>query len=409
MGKQAGKKSARKAKKAAASSRHPPETTTAVSKKPLLTIRAQTKGEEPVQHVVMSDAGPTILKMARQWAYVLRVRTRWAGDPDMRDYFGTRAMADLGKIGVTEELLRQLALFDHIEIELNKWDQAGNDAPEIVDAASEISWEYLLSAATRSVGRFESLLITRCLPNGAPVTSTRPRRMLFVESAPGRIQQKYEFDDEETRIGAAVNLEEDYGLTFARTDPYSALEKKVSAEDWQAIHVTGVDTHQAAWLIEGFYDAVARKADVIDKSDRLHDGMILRGDHDSELPVRYNELADLLDKSKKAPRVVTLNLYYSGARTSRELVRRGAHAALGFLDEIDDEFAEHFFQAFYWAWCHSGKSIPIAFLDAWKAMDSDRMHGTSIVIWLGSSMVGLDRSQKKMAAKPAAQRRRGAR
>ena len=37
------------------------------------------------------------------------------------------------------------------------------------------------------------------------------------------------------------------------------------------------------------------------------------------------------------PYVVTLNLYYSGARTARELVKRGAHAALGFLDEIKDD------------------------------------------------------------------------
>ena len=35
------------------------------------------------------------------------------------------------------------------------------------------------------------------------------------------------------------------------------------------------------------------------------------------------------------------------------------------------------------------KSVSEAFLDAWQAMDGDRMHGTSIVIWLGSSMVGL--------------------
>jgi hypothetical protein len=117
--------------------------------------------------------------------------------------------------------------------------------------------------------------------------------------------------------------------------------------------------------------------------------MILRGDHDSELPVRYDELANLLLASKKEhPGVVSLNLYYSGARTARELVKRGVYAALGFLDEIDDEFAELFFQAFYWAWCQADKSIPDAFLDAWSVMDGDRMHGTSIVIWLGRSILG---------------------
>jgi hypothetical protein len=217
---------------------------------------------------------------------------------------------------------------------------------------------------------------------------------LFVESAPGRIGQIYNFEDEETRLGAAVNLEENVnpkdnnGLTFSRTEPLSKLKGRLSGKAWQAVHVTGVDTHQAAWLIEDFYSAVARRTDVIDESDRLHDGMILRGDRDSELPVRYDELADLLIEPQKPPGVITLNLYYSGARTARELVRRGAYAALGFLDEINDEFGELFFQAFYWAWCHDNRSIPDAFLDAWSTMDGDRIHGTSIVIWLGRSMVG---------------------
>jgi hypothetical protein len=40
-----------------------------------------------------------------------------------------------------------------------------------------------------------------------------------------------------------------------------------------------------------------------------------------------------------------LNLFYSGAHTAREMVAKGAYAALGFLDEIDDELCELFFQA----------------------------------------------------------------
>ena len=68
---------------------------------------------------------------------------------------------------------------------------------------SEIPWEYLLSAATRNAGRFEFRLVTRCLRNGAAMSSTRPRQVLFVESAPGRMTQEYEFVDEEKRIRAA--------------------------------------------------------------------------------------------------------------------------------------------------------------------------------------------------------------
>jgi hypothetical protein len=307
----------------------------------------------------------------------------------MREYFGTRAAADLGKLGVTADAIQRLASFTHIEVEFHRWEQSGPDAPEVVDAASEIPWEYLLSAATRNAGRFDSLLVTRCLRNNTRIGSVRPpKHVLFVESAPGRIDAEYEFEDEENRIRAAVNATKIRDrMVRAQTLPVSKLAEKVASLNWEAIHVSGVDTHQAAWLIEGFYDAF-KQTEVIDEKNCLHDGMILRGDHASEFPIRYDNLAPVLLGSSKRPQVVTLNLYYSGARTSRELVRKGAYAALGFLDEIDDEFAERFFQEFYWAWCYGGKSIPQAFLAAWQTMDGDRMHGTGIVIWLGSSIVG---------------------
>ena len=117
--------------------------------------------------------------------------------------------------------------------------------------------------------------------------------------------------------------------------------------------------------------------------------MILREPNVAELPVPYDELANVIINPKHPPSLVTLNLYYSGARIARELVRHGAHAALGFLDEIDDELAERFFQAFYWAWCKPGRritTIPNAFIEAWQKMPGDGLHGTAIVIWMGHSV-----------------------
>jgi hypothetical protein len=274
-----------------------------------------------------------------------------------------------------------------------------------VEAAADLAWEYLLSAATRSAGRFQPLLVTRCLSNRSKLKPKAPKNALFVESAPGRLEQIYGFSDEETRLSAALNLKEDEGLTFSRTDPFSKLKGVIGSQVWHAIHVTGVDTHQVAWEVDGFYDDVARKSEIIDKADRLSDGMILRGDTDSEIPVPYGELAALLNKSGKSPFVVSLNLYYSGARTARAIVRSGAYAAIGFLDEINDEFAELFFQAFYWEWCRNGETIPDSFLKAWSQMDNDRMHGTSIVIWLGRSMAAESSALAQNAARKIAARK----
>jgi hypothetical protein len=366
---------------------------------PLVTIRAQDDNGQLIEEFLSGKAAQTIVRMALRWGYILRVRTRWAGNSDMREYFASKAVEDLAELGLGRDTVQRFASVSHIEIELFNRQPAEPKANPVFEAASEIPWEYLLSAATQSVGRFQSLLVTRCFSNNSTIRPTRPRNLLFVESAPGRIKEQYGFDDEEKRIVAAVNVKGEKGVEFSRTEPFSKLKDKLHSRAWEAIHVTGVDTHQIAWLIEDFYRAVARKADVIDKTNRLHDGMILRGDYDSELPVRYDELAGLLLESQEPPHVITLNLYYSGARTAREMVRRGAYAALGFLDEIDDEFAERFFQAFYWAWCHRRRSIPAAFLDAWATMDGDRMHGTGIVIWLGRSMVGQSESSGRTAAK----------
>jgi len=356
----------------------------------LIAIRAQGEDKEPIEEFVLAKAGPIIVRMAMQWGYILRVRTRWAADEDMRDNFREKAINDFKDLGIEPDAIQRFASVKHIEVQLYDSGLKTEDGTALLlDVASEIPWEYLLSAATQKAGRFESLLVTRCLANESDVARAKPSNFLFVESAPGRIEQIYYFEDEETRLSAAVKLKENHGLTFSRTEPFAKLLGKIRDTDWKAMHVTGVDTHQAAWLIEDFYSGVKKKGEVIDKTDRLQDGMVLRGDQDRELPVRYDKLADLLLQSKKKqPGVISLNLYYSGARTARELVKRGVYAAVGFLDEIDDEFAELFFQAFYWAWCHDNQSIPDAFLDAWSAMDGDRMHGTSIVIWLGRSMLG---------------------
>jgi len=60
-----------------------------------------------------------------------------------------------------------------------------------------------------------------------------------------------------------------------------------------------------------------------------------------------------------------------------------------------DEFAELFFQAFYWGWCHERKSVLGGVLDAWQAMDAIACMAPVSSFWLGSSMVGLARHETK--------------
>jgi hypothetical protein len=363
--------------------------------------------------------GAPLERLAQEWAYILRSRSRWADKPDARLSLRARALADLERAGVPRAFMRRLASVGHVEVELHRWDVADAEADRIHEAAAETPWEYLIGAGTRGEGRYRSILITRLFRNDSPaVIPPPPQTVLFVESAPGRLEDVYSFDSERARIRAAVGADGDHaagdGGTPHRTMEISAtqsvrdLRQMVRSTPWDVVHVTGVDTHQATWYLDGLYDGLDRKPalkKIIDGSGRVRDGMILREANVAEMPVSYDELARVLVNPRRPPALVTLNLYHSGARTARELVKQGAHAAMGFLDEIDDELAEHFFQAFYWAWCRpgSGCTVPGALIEAWQKIEGQggRLHGTAIVMWMGRSV--FERSSRAPAtARPPA-------
>jgi hypothetical protein len=364
--------------------------------------------------------GAPIVRLTEEWSYLLRSRARWRDHDGVRQSLRTRALDDLEQLGFTRPFVRQLATVHHIEVELHPPKDKDASASEAYEAAAGFPWEYLLSAATRGAGRFQRLLITRLIRNRRDaVIPPPPGKVLFVESAPGRLYDRYDFESERKRIAAAVRaraevlpngrrvLPEHFSaprdlvdddkprdIRFALTETESTLKRTVLAEPWEAIHVTGVDTHQAASVVPGFYDTLQEKPllwnRIADADGRVRDGMILRESNVSELAVPYDELATILVNKRRPPNLVTLNLYHSGARIARELVAQGARAAIGFLDEIDDELAELFFQSFYWAWCRPGGdcSIPEAFMEAWGHMQGlgDKLHGTAIAMWMGRSV-----------------------
>lgn len=366
----------------------------------VVTIRTLLDNELVEAHV---GSQPALVRLADEWAYVLRSRARWVDHDAVRESFRDRALADLERLGVERGIIKRLATASHVEVELHHWDTADAEANRQHEAAAEFPWEYLLSVASRGVGRYHPMLITRLFRNSSPaVVPPPPEKVLFVESAPGRLEDTYDFASERERIRAAVGADQKAGtptatgagrtMWISKTEDVDRLKGTVRGTPWDVLHVTGVDTHQAAWLVEDFYETIEETPALwrgIGAPDgAVRDGMVLRAANVKELPLDYRDLAKVLINPKHPPSLVTLNLYYSGARIARELVRQGAHAALGFLDEIDDELAERFFQAFYWAWCRPGSTcaIPHAFVEAWQKMKGDHLHGTAIAIWMGRSV-----------------------
>ena len=204
----------------------------------------------PVERVDV-PRDPQIVRLAEEWSYILRSRTRWKDDDEIREAYRQRALDDLERLGVPQRFMKQMASRQHVEVELHAWEAADAEVNTIHEAAAELPWEYLLSAGTRGVGRHDPILITRLFRNAAPaVFPTPPERVLFIESAPGRIEAFYEFESERRRIAAAVGADTTSGsggpvMEFSTTQNLSIVAKR-TREGWDALHVTVGDTHQAA-------------------------------------------------------------------------------------------------------------------------------------------------------------------
>jgi hypothetical protein len=315
---------------------------------------------------------PQLKRQAAEWMYVLRNRARWAGDDDHRDALSERAVKTLGLLGIGETAIRGIVEADsrHVEVKFTEHDKNKSVTPEAEDAASAFPWEFVLSVATRKMGRSRPLLITRTLGRNQ-AHAAAGGDLLFLESAPGRLKEIYSFESERLRLKAAMAQP----WKTLRSPTLSKLSRIASINP-RVIHVSGVDNHQVARLLDDFY--AGKKPP--------EDGIVMSG---SEEPVPYTQFAATL-VGQVQPQLVTLNCYYSATRTARECVRRGAQAAIGFFDEVDDELAEYFFQTFYWAWRTSGNTVdalPRAFGRTWNILKDrgQNLFGTGIVLWLANS------------------------
>src|SRR6185295_11941934 len=67
---------------------------------------------------------PQIVRLAEEWAYILRSRSRWKDDDDVREKYRQRALDDLERLGVPSAFMKQMASRQHVEVELHAWDAA---------------------------------------------------------------------------------------------------------------------------------------------------------------------------------------------------------------------------------------------------------------------------------------------
>ena len=343
------------------------------------------------QGAVATVRGTTrLIELAAKWMYILRNRSRWAKDDNLKINIGETAKDDLAELGIDEAAVMKICDSElrHVEVTFFDDHPTSRTSSPAQAAAMAFPWEFVLSSATRK-GRAETLLVTRLLLRDWPRARGSLDRLLFVESAPGRLQGFYSFASERARLRAATGRRE---WALSESDSLRRLPERILMHTPNVIHLSAIDNHQAAQIIPGFYDDPEIRKALPNGPD---DGMMMRRVSTErslppEEPVPYDKLAENLipDRIATRPWLVTCNLYYSSARIAQECIRRGAQAAIGFQDEVDDELAELFFQEFYRAWyADRSAGLPKAFGQAWKALQTHRqqLFGTGIVLWLAVS------------------------
>jgi hypothetical protein len=344
--------------------------------------------------VVEARANRAIIsRLAGEWSYTLRQRSRWAHDEDLRNEVALYAVDTLSQLGVSGQQLKELANASRVQVEL--FDAANGGGVDTARATSEFPWEYVLTAATRELGRHQPVLITRLLRGQGRRSLSSPSKaqLTVVISAPGRIGDIYSFHSEVSRLEHAVGATNEklafppiheppsptLGQLREQMRDSSGLKGKQRP---RFVHVSGVDPNQASTLVPGIFDQMP--------SGTPDEGLLVAGEAFREEVVGVEALAEALVPEESPPELVTLNLHYSGAHTAREMVRRGARASLGFMDAIPDEVAEYFFTVFY-AECHREETmagIPHAFQRTWAklAEQGHDLHGTGIVLWLSETV-----------------------
>jgi len=395
-------------------------------RKPPVAILQVALGKKGIVATIANDA--PLEELGAQWMYTIRNRSRWSNDEDQRTRINERARKDLKRLGVRERALDRISDARHVEVQITLG-PPGSPLSRLQAAATAFPWEFVLSAATTDAGRADPLLITRLLPHSREIPKDRSKRTnyVFLQSAPGRLDGYYSFRSERERLEAATREPgwAEQGMTrpsvrwnVSNTEPLHRIKHRMQRLRPQVLHVSGIDNHQAVQIADDIYDdaqtkaakkrrlflsqqraggrrraAAPAKAEALPPRPPIPDGMVVCGTKQAEVPVSAEQLAEALVPDRlHAPWVVTCNLYYSSARTAVECVRRGAHAAVGFQDQVNDELAELFFQEFYRGWYREGdpSDLPYAFETAWKGLRhrSDELYGTGIVLWLGQSALG---------------------
>lgn len=358
--------------------------------------------------VSIRDDSDALPQLAMKWSYMVRNRHRWSLSETRQKEVEQEARKDMLGLGVGEAELRLLAGGDLIEVAVAYEQESVNWAARI------FPWEYVISRLIKPYHSGGRITLIRHLQQADTPRAVKKDGMtlLFVHSTPGALDGSYQFDEEIERL-CSLGWKESEVL---KNPTAEALQRRIIELRPDAIHMTGVDAHEGAELLDIKLSERQKRS--------LRDGLYLAGSDGSETLVEAEQLATLLNPAEAkdyAPKLVSFNLYNSASRLAALAVAQGAHAALGFQDSIDNELAELFFADFYRLWTGSvppagsgdkvsspGLDTVNAFVSAWRALASipSRERGSGVVLWSAHSFFGKAVSKQVQIKRQAEQLKR---
>ncbi len=280
-----------------------------------------------------------------------------------------RVLEQGGSRALTDADIRTLADATQIEVSVPYTDET--QAWE----ARTMPWEVLLTAATRGL-RSHDVTITRQLRRTPAAHDSRAKILLYVESSPGLVGDRFDFSGERRLVEArssAAGYEVHALVNPTRAELQSALRKVRPA----VVHLAGIDNHQATAL-------GAPSAD-----GRDTDGYVLRDASAGLERVDARTLSMLFNDARCHPDLVVCNIWHSGARLAPLLVASGARAAVGFQDVLEDALAERFIDTMYASALSGDATLAACFTAAYRAVKGAGLsvRGSAIVLWCESTQI----------------------
>jgi CHAT domain-containing protein len=357
-----------------------------------LKIRAQ---DGPSFTLLLPD---NFKKMASYWEYVVRNRIRWGDDKQALETLPARSAEALRQVGIGPSELAKIAKAGAVEVEIPYTKESEGWELRI------FPWEFLLTSATVRERKSAPLVVVRNLQRvkASSNIAQTPATSMVVTSAPGQISDIYSFESERKLVQANLGLAD---VTSPPNPTLLELTQSVTNGKPDVIHIAGVDSFQGGRLLgeratewDGYYLFGEDGAPAVASGEALamvfksaeHGApkaaiehalaSVFKSSHDGAPAVAT---ADALAKAfegrgKYAPALVACNFYNSASRVAALMVGEGAHAAIGFQDEIDDAVAERFFAGFYFAWKTLNWDLLAAFSVAVRDTD---LKGAGVVLW----------------------------